>query len=162
MSKKKFYKVLDALERKNGYHYHSGFNDLTSIPVESTYRGIDHMICYFTDVENIFAYLNYGPIIRSVSIPEGIEPIYDPEMNAGNMIPGWYSDKVILGRPHKITLSFIKKLIRQGARIDVDDYEIFRWAVMHNPKVFRYLFYMIQGSSIEKRVITDLKSRGYL
>lgn len=162
MSKKRFYKVLDALETKNGYHYHTGFNDLTPIPVESAYRGINHMICYFTDVEHIFAYLNYGPIIRSVTMPKGTEPVYDPEMDAEITLPGWYSDKVILGRPHEITVSFIKKLIRQGARIDANDYEIFRWAIMRNPKVFWYVLSMIHGTSVEKYVISDLKYRGFI
>jgi len=99
------------------------------------------MVCYFTDIKHIFAYLHYGPIICTVTLPEGETPIYCPEsmIQDGPEIHGWYATKVILGEPQVINLDVIKSLIEKGADSRVDEYNLILWAFRYNYDVYNYL-----------------------
>lgn len=134
---KKYYKVLSSFENRCGYPYHTGFNDLTGHLDEEG----EQMVCYFTDVEHIFAYLNYGPVVRSVTFPNNTIIKYDPEkmVKDGPDIPGWYSECVILGKPRIFNLKTIKKLIKDGADVNVDDGFLFKWAYFKEKEVWDYL-----------------------
>ena len=73
----KYFKILNEKETHNGLRYKIGMNKdaLPFNPSGSCQPGG----LYFSDVKNIFRFVNYGPWIREVIIPKG-EVIYtDPE-----------------------------------------------------------------------------------
>lgn len=134
---KKYYKILPSFENRCGFPYHTGFNDLTG-HLDDEGRQLK---CYFTDVEHIFTYLNYGSIVRSVTFPNTTIIQYDPEKMSvdGPEIPGWYSECVILGKAQNLNLKTIKKLIKEGADVNVDDGILFTWAYFKDNEVWSYL-----------------------
>lgn len=135
--KTRYYKILPSFENRCGFPYHTGFNDLTGHLDDEG----NQLCCYFTDVTHIFAYLNYGSIVRSVTLPHNTVIQYDPEkmVEGGPEIPGWYSTCVILGKPQMLDKKTIKKLIKEGADVSVDDGNLFNWAYFHDKEVWEYL-----------------------
>ena len=106
-----FYKITNEKENHNGLQYHDGLN-VDILPFNP------HGDCakggiYFAR-EDILAFLNFGPWIRQVTLPNDAE-IYK---NPGNP-KKWKADKVILGKREKITVNIIKKLIKEGADPEV-------------------------------------------
>lgn len=162
-----YYKVLSAVECRCGYKYHTGLNDLRKAKDDDG----DPMFTYFTDTEHVFAYLNYGPIIRSVTIPDLKEKAfkdviveYAPEqmVQDGGEIPGWRSNCVILGRPHIIDADIVEMLIAQGARLNVDDYNIASWAITHSKEVWDLISRNYFYPPHEKMIMSILETGGYV
>jgi hypothetical protein len=122
---------------------------------------------YFAS-EDIFAFLNYGPWIREVTIPEGV-PIYE---NPGSP-KKFKSPQVILGpRREWANVKVLKELIDNGANIhSYQDYAI-RWASLNEQleivqflanngaNIHSYQDYAIRWASINGRleVVEFLKS----
>ena len=117
---KNYYKILNQEEDHKGMKYKSGLNEdiLPFNPSgDCTSGGI-----YFAK-DDILAFLDYGPWIRRVTIPEG-EPVYE---NPGTP-KKFKAHRVRLGRKFKINLKVIKRLVKQGADIHAGDDVALRWA----------------------------------
>jgi hypothetical protein len=116
----KFYKITNKNETHNGMTYHDGLNEdvLPFNPSgDCTPGGI-----YFTDVENILAFMEYDSWLREVTIPEG-EEIYE---NPGNP-KKWKAHRVVLGE-RKPLVDFLPKLLEEGANVHAEDDLALRWA----------------------------------
>lgn len=162
-SGKRFFKVLNAANYRNGYEYETGLNDL------SKYIGVDGepFQCFFTDIEHIFAYVYYGPCFREIIIPDtcGIINFYGEHMSPDSeLIPGWYSDKLILGDLKLWTVDNVKWLIENGADISVENYQIVCWALNYNFEIFYFLQEYIceQSEELWNNILVDLQYKGFL
>lgn len=160
---KRFFKVLNAANYKNGYEYDDGLNDV------SQFIGVDGepFECFFTDIEHIFCYIYYGPCYREIFIPDNVPIInYKPESFSINepLIPGFSSNKVILGDLKLWNVSNIKKLIEEGADISVCDYHIVRWALVYNFEIFYFLQnYIIDlDENLWLKILQNLQLEGFL
>jgi ankyrin repeat protein len=77
--------------------------------------------------EDILAFLDYGPWIRKVTIPEDAR-VYE---NPGTP-KKWKADRIILGKRERISLNVIKRLIEEGANLKAKNSYILQWAIGHN------------------------------
>ena len=69
MTDKKYYKITNAEENHHGFQYQDGLNVLKE-PFNENPK--DHCCAgglYFTDIKNIFEFLNYGIYVREVRLP---------------------------------------------------------------------------------------------
>ena len=122
MLRTKFYKITNETETHNGLKYKTGLNR-DPLPFhphgDCTPGGI-----YFTDAKNILYFLDYGPWIREVTLPKDAQVYKNP----GTPLK-WKADKVKLGPRHKwCSLAIVKKLIKKGADIHIDDDYVLRLA----------------------------------
>lgn len=115
----KFFIVLNAANYIGGYEFDSGLNDPGSL-------------IYFTNIANIFHFLDCGPCFRRVIIPDNI-----PLLISHN--DTYMLDKVIMEDIQLWTPENIKWLIDNGANISVDDFKLFKWALKYNFEVFYFL-----------------------
>jgi ankyrin repeat protein len=117
-----YYKITNKTETHHGLKYKTGLN-VDPLPFnprgDCTPGGI-----YYTDAENILYFLDYGPWIREVILPK------DAQVYQNHGLPKkWKADKVKLGPRHKwCSLEIIKKLIKEGADIHIDDDYVLRLA----------------------------------
>jgi len=118
-----FYKILNEKENHHGLQYHDGLNE-DPLPFRP-YGYCEPGGIYFAR-EDILAFLDYGPWIRKVTLPEG-EPVYE---NPG-LPKKWKAKRVILGPRRRINLQVIKELVEEGADIHVNLEFPLRWAVMN-------------------------------
>jgi len=103
----KYYKILNKYEYHNDLQYKTGLNE-DILPFDPS-GDCEPGGIYFSR-EDIFAFLDWGPWIREVTLPEG-EPIYE---NPG-LPKKFKAHRVILGEGRKIDLDVIKELISEGA-----------------------------------------------
>jgi len=115
-----FYKITNKEERHNGLQYKTGLN-VDPLPWNPSGDCAPGGI-YFSR-EDIFAFVNYGPWIRKVTIPEDAEMYENP-----GSPKKWKANKVILGKRRKIGVKVIKSLIGEGADIHIDDELTLKWA----------------------------------
>ena len=108
LSKKKLYKILNDEENHNDFQYQEGLNVDTQpfYPEGSCETGG----LYFSDVENIFEFLNYGPYIREVTIPPRVPVYKDPDGNK------YKAHKIILGSRREWK-NCLADLIDEGADV---------------------------------------------
>ena len=116
----KYYKITNQDENHNDLQYETGLN-VDPVPFnpsgDCTPGGI-----YFASTD-ILAFLDYGPWIRQVTLPDDAQ-VYE---NPGS--PKKYkADKVILSERKKITLSVFTQLIQDGADVHASDDFALRWA----------------------------------
>lgn len=134
MEKTKYYKVINSNMGVPGIQtYQMGLNIAEKFNIESK-DGI-----YFTDIKHIFSYINYGPIIAILTIPDDVEIYRYDEMlsNDSEPTPGWFAEKVVIEKFYdKNTFHHILSLIIHGADVSCDNYAIIKYALMHN----KYLF----------------------
>ena len=131
----KYYKITNKEENHNGLQYHDGLiEDIKPFNPSGSCKsgGI-----YFAS-KDILVFLDYGPWIREVTLPDG-EEVYE---NPGS--PKKYkSHKVILGKRKEIDLDVIKDLVKEGADIHANDNEALRWAAENGHlDVVKYLVSM--------------------
>lgn len=135
--KNKYYKVVNSyMGFECIHHYKLGLNIYKYSEIESINLA-DGM--YFTNIENIFNYINYGSIVLEITIPEDAIVIENPESfdTDSPLIPGWCSDKLIVDKI--IYLSdpdSVMELISKGAKTSCHDYALFKWAFYNNAGVF--------------------------
>lgn len=132
-----YYKIINAnYGHPESMQYHLGLNEMPGFS-KKLHRGI-----YFTDIKHIFAYVNYGPIVCVLTIPEDATVIWDPEslyVNGNGRIPGWFTDKVEIKDFMDINdLSTIWALTARGADVSVDEYSIIRYALRSNVTLWEY------------------------
>jgi len=118
-----FYKILNKEEHHRGLQYKFGLNNdiLEFNPSGDCEPGG----IYFSR-EDILAFINYGPWIRKVTLPEDAQ-IYE---NPGKP-KKWKANKIILGKKEKITAKVIKRLINKGANPTVDHNFPLVWAAIN-------------------------------
>ena len=116
-----YYKILRKDECHNEFQFKDGLN-IDTVPFNPT--GTCQKGGIYFSREDILAFLNYGPWIRQVTIPEDAQVYKDPESSPEK----WKADKIILGPRKRIDLDVIKSLFKEGADIhSCNDYAL-RWA----------------------------------
>jgi hypothetical protein len=132
-----YYKIINS--NLGNPHYVTYTIGQNSAPLQmlETNNGI-----YFTDIKHIFAYLNYGPMLAEMIIPEDAtvnESSEQMHMHSP-VIPGWNTNKVFIRRFYDINnLKVVDWLINHGADITVDDFMLFRHALIYNIDLWNYL-----------------------
>jgi len=119
----KYYKILNEEEYHNGLQYKTGLNvdPLSFNPSgDCTPGGI-----YFSR-EDILAFLNHGPWIREVVIPEDAQ-VYE---NLGKP-KKWKANKVVLRERERIDINVIKRLIKEGANPKAGNSYALIWAAVN-------------------------------
>ena len=119
LKKKKLYKILNDKENHNYFQYHEGLNVDTQPfnPKGSCEPGG----LYFSDVEQILEFLDYGPYIREVTIPARVPVYQDPDGNK------YKAHQIILGSRREWKDCIID-LINEGANIHAYDDFALRYA----------------------------------
>lgn len=103
-----YYKILNKTETHNNLKYKTGLN---TDPIPFNPRGNCTSGGIYFSKEDIFVFLDYGPHIRKITLPEDAQVYENPGTSKK-----WKADKVILGRKRKWNnLKFIKELIAEGA-----------------------------------------------
>ena len=95
-----------------------------------------------TDIDHIFAYLNYGTIVAQVEIDKDSDLIYHSETlyTGGEQISWWEINKFnIISFMDINEISTINKLVSYGADITADNYRLFKYALYHNTNLWNYL-----------------------
>ncbi|MDD4081769.1 MAG: ankyrin repeat domain-containing protein [Sphaerochaetaceae bacterium] len=115
-----YYKILNEKEYHHGLQYKFGLN---IDPIKFNPRGNCSPGGIYFSREDILAFLDYGPWIRKVTLPDDAQ-VYE---NPGKPRK-WKTDKVILGKKEKITAKVIKRLIDEGADPKVEGNWPLRWA----------------------------------
>jgi len=129
-----YYKILNENEKHHKMKYKTGLNkDIIKFnPKGSCEPGG----LYFSR-EDIFAFLNYGPWIRKVTLEKDSKVYKNPGFGSVK----WKTDKFILGERKKISTKVIKKLINEGANIKSNRYEVLHWASRYG--YFKLVEYLI-------------------
>jgi len=102
-----YYKILNEKEYHHGLQYKFGLN---IDPIKFNPSGDCSPGGIYFSREDTLAFLNCGPWIRKVTIPEDAQVYEDPGKPRK-----WKADRVILGKKEKITAKVIKRLIDEGA-----------------------------------------------
>jgi hypothetical protein len=127
-----YYKITNHEEKHNDLHYKDGLN-VDILPFDPSGSCKSGGI-YFSS-KDILAFLNYGPWIREVSLPEG-QTLYT---NPGTPVR-YKAHKIILGSRREITLDVIKELVEEGADPTTDNnYPIGWMASKGNLEIVKYL-----------------------
>ena len=136
MNSKKYYKIVNSnFGMPGNVIYTEGLNvSKEKMDIWNT-NGI-----WYTDAKHVFKYLHYGPILFQVSLSDKSTEIYGVFEIDGENIPEWRADIVILSEPMSLhDPDIIDRLISEGADIYVDDMQLFRWAAIYSPEVWKYL-----------------------
>ena len=124
-----YFKITNSQENHNGFQYVDGLNIL----IEKFNENPDHSCCtggfYFTDITNIFKFLNYGVFLREIKLPidnPKFKMIKDKENDK------WRTNLIILGKRYDLfTVNTFKYLIKNGANIHADDDYVFRYCAQN-------------------------------
>jgi len=116
----KYYKILNEYEKHNGLQYKTG---LIVDPVSFNPSGDCLPGGIYFSREDILAFLDYGPWLREVILPDDAKVYQNPGVPIK-----WKADRVILGERVQIDLQVIKDLVEEGADIHVDSDYALRWA----------------------------------
>jgi len=115
-----YYKILNEEENHFGIQYKTGLN---IDPIKFNPKGNCKPGGIYFSREDILAFIDYGPWIRKVTLPEDAK-VYE---NPGTP-KKWKADKVILGEREKIDIEVIKRLIEKGADPKAGESYALRWA----------------------------------
>ena len=124
---KTYYKITNEKECHNGYQYVDGLNILDK-PFDSDGCCVEGGL-YFTTIEHIFNFLDYGCHLREITLPENCQWVQDLTKNK------YRADKIILGKKYNLSdpLTF-QLLIERGANIHAPDVVV-QWASLNNINV---------------------------
>jgi len=115
-----YYKILNEKENHNDLQYKTGLNvDPISF---NPYGDCKPGGIYFAS-RDIFAFLDYGPWIRKVTLPEDAQVYKNP-----GLPEKWKANKVILGERRRIGIEVIQELINEGVDPNAGDNWALRWA----------------------------------
>ena len=105
-----YLKILSEDECHNGLQYQTGLN-VDPVPFNPTGSCRPGGI-YFSNEEYILDFIDYGPNIREVKLPDDAKIYKDPDGNK------WKADKIILGKSRSLAkVSTWKWLIKQGSNV---------------------------------------------
>ena len=123
MSTNKYYKIFNAEEKHHGFQYHDGLN-VDTIPFNSNPKS---SCCkgglYFTTIEHICNFSDYGCYLREVEVPKGVKIIRDPEGDKYRAHSLFLHERKDLN-----DVETWKFLVEQGANIHADKDSALRWA----------------------------------
>ena len=112
----KFYKVLREKENHNGLQFRDGQVD-DPRPFEEEGSCVPGGI-YFAPVTTILAFLNYGPWLREITVPDDVQMVQDP----GYGPEKYRASSIVLGpRERWSDPKVMRRLIAEGADIHIDD-----------------------------------------
>jgi len=115
-----YYKILNDNEKHQGLQYKTGLN-VDPIPF-NPFGDREPGGIYFAE-KDILGFIDYGPWIRKVIIPEDAQIYENP-----NLPKEWKADKVILEERRRIDVKVIQKLINEGADPKAGDSRALQWA----------------------------------
>ena len=123
MSTNKYYKIFNAEEKHYGFQYQDGLN-VDTIPFNSNPKS---SCCkgglYFTTIEHICKFLDYGCYLREVVVPEGVTIIKDLQGDK------YRAHSLFLHERRNLNdINTWKYLVEQGANIHANDDKALRWA----------------------------------
>ena len=122
-SQKRYFKITNKDENHNGFQYVDGLNILDK-PFEK-YGSCVPGGLYFTDIEHIFEFLQYGIYLREVILPTDDK---DFEMVADEQNK-YRANKIILGKRYDLNDSTsFKYLVENGADVKTNNNYALRWA----------------------------------
>ena len=128
-----YYKITNKEECHNGYQYVDGLNILDKMfePNGSCVVGG----LYFTTIEHIFKFLDYGCYLREITLPKDCQWVQDP---AGDK---FRADKIILGKKYDLAdPSTFQFLIEKGADIYAENNRALSYASWFgHSEVVKYL-----------------------
>jgi len=118
-----FYKITNQEETHNGLRYHDGLN-VDPIPFSPDGDCVPGGI-YFAR-EDILAFIQIGPWIRTVTIPEDAQMVENP----GRPPRKWRADRVELGPRRRVDVEVVRELLDEGANIHagVGEERVLTWA----------------------------------
>ena len=159
-----FYKITNKSEKHHRMQYKTGLNvDIRPFnPKGNCKRGGINF-----SREDILVFLNFGPWIRKVTLPEDAKVYENPIIlkvyeNPG-IIKKWKADKVILGRRSKITPKKIKQLIEEGANPKIGDSYPLRWAAKNgNLEIVKLLLPVSDPKSYGSEALRWASINGHL
>ena len=150
-----YYKILNKEECHHGLQYKTGLN---IDPKKFRPSGDCKPGGIYFSKEDIFAFLDYGPWIRKVTLPEDVQ-IYE---NPGKP-KKWKVDKVILGKREKINLKVIKRLIKEGANPSVESGFILRWAAYNGHTIIvKYLISLFNSELTNNEALRCAAEFGHI
>jgi ankyrin repeat protein len=134
-----FYKVTNARECHNGYQYRDGLNILKEPFNDDPKASCCPGGFYFTDVKNVFKYIDYGENIRQVTLPLSnpeFKIVQDPSLDK------WRANMLVLGERHSLhDVATYRHLIDASADINADNGNVLYWNVRcGNLDVVKYLY----------------------
>lgn len=132
----KYYKVVNSnFGMPNNVIYKEGLNVTKKKLDIWNLDGI-----WYTNSKYVFKYLHYGPVLFEVSLSDKSTELCGIYEVDGDNIPEWRADEVILSEPMSLhDPKIIDRLISEGADIYVDNMQLFSWAVLYSPEVWKYL-----------------------
>ncbi|UFX99757.1 ankyrin repeat protein [Megavirus baoshan] len=141
-----YYKILGANFNQKGYQYHKGLNVLDK-PFENNGSCVPGGL-YFTNIENIFKFINYGVYLVKVTIPEDAQMVKDPDNDK------WRADKIIISDEKDLReIDTIKYLIEQGADIKRDYHFVLDFTINNNlHKMLEYILTICKDIKINLSV----------
>jgi hypothetical protein len=137
-----YYKILNEAEYHRGYQYNDGLNILKEAfnddPTKSCCKGG----FYYTDISNIFEFIEYGIYVREVIIPLEARIVKDPSGNK------WRTNQIILGKKHDLrNVETFKYLVDKGANIRNHD-DLLKWCAERG--YLEIICYLVeQGASVK-------------
>lgn len=125
-----YYKITNKDENHHGFQYTTGLNLL----VGEFNDNIDDSCCagglYFTSIEHVFKYLDYGVYLRKITLPTS-----DPNFKMVKDKTGdkWRANMVILGKCRELSNpETFKYLIKKGADIHSHNEKVLIWSAKNN------------------------------
>ena len=121
---KKLFKITNEKECHHGFQYQDGLNILTEPFAETGSCAKGGF--YFTDVNNIFKFLDFGIYLREITLP-----FNDPDFKVVKDLEGdkWRTNKIIFGKRYNLDdVETFKYLISMGANIKADNDYAVKWA----------------------------------
>ena len=95
LSQKKFFKITNKKENHHGFQYTDGLNILKEPFAEKGSCVAGGL--YFTDINNIFEFLNFGIYLREITLP-----FDDPDFKIVKDRNKWRANKIILGKRYNL------------------------------------------------------------
>ena len=153
----KFYKILSENENHYGLQFHTGrVDDPNEFQTEGSCvpGGI-----YFSPATSILAFVDYGPWIREVTIPEDAQMVKDP----GSDSEKYRASSVILGERERWEDVF-QRLIDEGADIHVQENQALRYAAENDLRavVTILLIYGADPSACDSYALRWAAANGYV
>ena len=136
MESKIYYKITNAEENHHGFQYQNGLNILKEPFNDNSYNRCCAGGLYFTDIENIFEFLNYGIYLREITLPND-----KPEFKMVKDVNKYRANMIILGKRYELfKVETYKMLIERGADVHADNDFALRFSAKNGHlEVVKYL-----------------------
>jgi len=150
-----FYKILNKKECHFGLQYRFGLN---IDPLEFNPSGDCSPGGIYFSREDILAFLDHGPWIRKVILPDDAHVYENPSYPKK-----WKADRIILGEREKITAKVIKRLIDEGADPNADNSYPLIWSTMRgNLDIVKLLISLSNSKANNSEALRISASDGHL